>query len=236
MVRPSPLIRLLLGVLLGAASLPALAEESPAALVRGEVDQVLRIVQDRSVSDATRRERLRERIGRSFDFEAMSQSILATHWDVGRRRIPNWLTFPSMALALAAHATAAGLGGAGFALAGIAAGFAVLVLPYAAGFLGAGDVKASMAIGALLGASGVLAVLVWSAFLGGVLGAALLFASGGFGELLRRWATALGLSLATRRFVYLPPPPDAPAARALPFGPVLAAGVAAAFAWGTPWA
>jgi len=162
--------------------------------------------------------------------------FLATHWDVGQRRIPNWLTFPAMALALAAHAAAAGLGGAGFALAGIAAGFAVLVLPYAAGFLGAGDVKASMAIGALLGASGVLAVLVWSAFLGGALGAALLFASGGFGELLRRWASALGLSLATRRFVYLPPPPDAPAARALPFGPVLAAGVAAAFAWGTPWA
>jgi prepilin signal peptidase PulO-like enzyme (type II secretory pathway) len=100
--------------------------------------------------------------------------FLATHWDVGHRRVPNWLTFPAMTLALAAHAAAAGLEGAGLALA--------------------------------------------------------------FGELLRRWATALGASLATRRFVYLPPPADAPAARALPFAPVLAAGAAAAFAWGTPWA
>ncbi len=162
--------------------------------------------------------------------------FLATHWDVRYLRIPNWLTFPAMALALAGHAAEAGASGAGFALAGIAAAFAALLLPYAAGLLGAGDVKASMALGALLGAPGILAVLIWSALLGGVFGCALLLATGGFCELLRRWATSLTASLETRRLVFLPAPPDAPAARVVPFALVLAFGVAAAFAWGTPWA
>ena len=80
MSRLSILARPLLGVVLTAAAAPLAAQESPAAIVRAEVTRVLDIVQDTSLNASTKRERLRQRFAASFDFAAMSQSILAVHW------------------------------------------------------------------------------------------------------------------------------------------------------------
>ena len=78
---------------------------------------------------------------------------IATATDVRSRRIPNVLTFGAMGAGLGLGICA--LDGAravwlGNAIAGVAAGFALLLLlPYAIGAVKAGDVKLLMAFGAL---------------------------------------------------------------------------------------
>ncbi len=57
------------------------AAQSPSVVVRDEVDRVLGIVQDENLDQVTRRSKLRDVIANRFDFQAMSQSILAQHWE-----------------------------------------------------------------------------------------------------------------------------------------------------------
>lgn len=57
-----------------------LAAESPAELVRAEVAAVLAVVKDESLSASERHEKVTQRIATRFDFDAMAQSILSTHW------------------------------------------------------------------------------------------------------------------------------------------------------------
>lgn len=63
------------------AGATALAEEGPANLVRAEVTRVLAVVQDKSLDVEARRAKLRQIIGARFDFEDMSQRVLAVHWE-----------------------------------------------------------------------------------------------------------------------------------------------------------
>jgi prepilin peptidase CpaA len=160
---------------------------------------------------------------------------LAAAWDVRERRIPNALTLPVLlgALALAA----AGLGALGLreALLGAGAAFALLLLPYAVGALGAGDVKAATALGALLGVGPVVGAVSWAVGLGGIFALGLLALRGGLLELPRRWGQSLLLSLATRRIQFLPPAAGSVAAGGIPFALALGLGAAGHQIWGTPW-
>ncbi len=56
------------------------ASQSPAALVRDGVQNVLTIAADTSLDAETRRERLTEEIAGRFDVRGMSESILALSW------------------------------------------------------------------------------------------------------------------------------------------------------------
>lgn len=155
--------------------------------------------------------------------------------DVRHRRIPNRLTFFGLAAALV-HATwTAGLAGLLTATAGAAVGLAVLVLPFAFRFLGAGDVKAVMALGAFFGPAALLGQLWWMAVIGGVFGVLTLLVQGGLRDLIARWAGSLALSLADRRPRYLTPAAGSPAATGIPFGVAIALGVAAQHVWSQPW-
>lgn len=130
---------------------------------------------------------------------------LATFFDVRALRIPNALTFPAMALGLAYHAAAPDGAGVLFALSGLGLGLVFLVAPYALGLLGAGDVKAAMALGAWWGTGALLGVLAWAAAVGGGLGLIVLLSAGELGELVGRWGRSLAATLGLRRIVYLPP-------------------------------
>jgi prepilin peptidase CpaA len=88
--------------------------------------------------------------------------------DIRTRRIPNWLTGPSILAGLILHRV---LGGwysmAMAALAGVLAGGVFLVF-YLAGGMGAGDVKLMTAVGCLAGLGFVAEILIATALMGGV--------------------------------------------------------------------
>ena len=155
--------------------------------------------------------------------------------DVRHRRIPNRITFLGFAAAVFHAAWLAGFDGLLSALAGAAIALAVLAIPFAMGWLGAGDVKAVMALGALFGASALPGLLWWITLVGGVLALCTLVAEGQGLGLLRRWHQSLELSLLTRRPWYVAPAAGSTAAAGLPFGVAIALGVAANQTWGITW-
>lgn len=94
--------------------------------------------------------------------------------DLRSSRIPNWLTFSTMILALATHAWLGGTQQALFGLAGLATGLGLFLVLYVFAGIGAGDVKLMGAVGAMVGPfgaliSGGLAILVGGAYAAGVL-------------------------------------------------------------------
>lgn len=131
--------------------------------------------------------------------------LIAVITDIRGQRIPNWLTFPAIALALAAHGTTQGLDGLLFSLAGLALGFGVMLVPYMVGAMGAGDVKLMMAAGAFLGVTTTFQAFLFTSFAGGLYAILMLARRKGA---LRRVFSAMRdtacLFLATKRFAYVP--------------------------------
>lgn len=158
--------------------------------------------------------------------------VVAVEGDVRRMRIPNWLTFPALAAALLFGTWNAGLQGLLSALAGSGIALAVLVLPFAMRWLGGGDVKAVMALGAVFGPAAILGLLWWMVVVGGVLALLFLAARRGLGEMLRRWILSLKLSLLTRQLMYVGPEPGSASSEGLPFAISIGLGVAAYQQWG----
>ena len=93
--------------------------------------------------------------------------FLAVRHDVQFKRIPNWLTFSSLGLALGFAGISGGLAGLGIALAGAGVAFGVLFVPFCFRAIGAGDVKALMVLGALWGPALLIHALIWMILVGG---------------------------------------------------------------------
>ncbi len=85
--------------------------------------------------------------------------ILAAWFDLRERRIPNALVFPAALLGLSFNATR-GWEGFLFGGKGLLIGFSLLLIPYLLHVMGAGDVKFLAAIGAFMGGTGVVRVLL----------------------------------------------------------------------------
>jgi prepilin peptidase CpaA len=156
--------------------------------------------------------------------------------DVRRQRISNWITFPGLALALVATALEGGLPGALSALYGAAAALGLFFIPFALRWIGGGDVKAVMVLGALWSSDSIVGMSWWMIVVGGVL-AVLLVAlqPGGLADLTRRWCKSAWYSLRLRRVMYFPPSPDRAAAAGLPFAIAIGLGTSAFLLWGKPW-
>jgi prepilin peptidase CpaA len=123
----------------------------------------------------------------------------AVAWDLATARIPNWLTFPAAAAALAWHAALAGGEGARASAAGWLLGIGLLLVPWLLGGLGAGDAKLMGAVGAFLGPQGCFSAFLGTALVGGVAALALLAWQRALGSACRRWlrmGTLLGLGQA----------------------------------------
>jgi len=157
---------------------------------------------------------------------------LAIQQDASRLRIPNWLTLPALGLALSAATVGGGSAGLLFALAGAGLALGCTFLPFALRWMGAGDVKACMVLGALWGARNFLGVLWWMLLAGGALAIALLVARGGLGDLLRRWLDSARLTLASGRITYLAPAEGSPAREGVPFAVAMGLGACAFQMWG----
>ena len=96
--------------------------------------------------------------------------------DVTRGRIPNAITFPAMALGLAA--AVAGPPGVHAAVGGLLAGGAAMLIACMLGATGGGTVKLMAAVGALKGLAFVVTALFYSVLAGGVWAALVLIWSG----------------------------------------------------------
>jgi len=88
--------------------------------------------------------------------------------DVRSQKIPNWLIFPAAFCVLAYHCATAGISGFLFSLGGMAAGTALLIIPYLLGGMGAGDAKLLGVVGGALGTKGVFYTFILSAIVGGI--------------------------------------------------------------------
>ncbi|MGC3974352.1 MAG: A24 family peptidase [Nitrospira sp.] len=91
--------------------------------------------------------------------------IMAMWTDLRTSRIPNWLTFSTVCVALVMHAWFGGLQEAIVGMMGFGAGLGLFLVLYLSGGVGAGDVKLMAAVGALVGpfgalVSGLLAIMV----------------------------------------------------------------------------
>jgi len=104
--------------------------------------------------------------------------LISAVTDLQSRRIPNWLTYGTLLVALATSAfisimAAAGMNWAGVgidlteSLAGFAATFGIMLLVYVLFGTGAGDVKLAGAIGACVGVEAGLHILLWTHIVAG---------------------------------------------------------------------
>ncbi len=161
--------------------------------------------------------------------------VFAVASDLRFHRIPNWLTLPALLAALLASPWAGATSGPLEAAAGAALGFALLVGPYALGGMGAGDVKALMALGAWLGPVATLGTAVWAVIAGGAFGLTLLALRGQLAPFARRWCRMLWRLLTLRRVGYERPAEGSVASGGIPFAVAIAIGLAAHWYGGSPW-
>ena len=110
-----------------------------------------------------------------LDAFVISISSLSAFFDLKIRKIPNWLVLigASSGIALSGFQ---GLNPLFQSVAGLVAGIAVLFIPFALGWIGAGDVKFFGVVGALLGISWLPRVFFYSALTAGLIAVVYLFA------------------------------------------------------------
>jgi prepilin peptidase CpaA len=106
-----------------------------------------------------------------LDIAIVLISSLSAFFDMTMRRIPNWLIGIGVASGLTISAFH---GGQVFlqSLLGLVVGIAVLILPFAMGWIGAGDVKFFGVTGALLGVVLLPRIFFYSAVVAGVIAVA----------------------------------------------------------------
>lgn len=135
---------------------------------------------------------------------AVLVAACACVFDVRTRRIPNSLTFGAAAAAIVFHSTINGFSGFATGVSGWLTGVAMLLLPFALGGLGAGDVKLLGALGAWLGPSHAMWAGIFTTMSGGVMA---LFVAVARGYLREAWDN-IGFMLTSWRVLGLRPIPE----------------------------
>lgn len=149
---------------------------------------------------------------------------LAVVTDVGTRRIPNALTLPLIAIALA-FAIAGGVASFGQTALVVAAFLALGTALHRTGWLGGGDIKLGIGIAALVGYPLCVTFVLYTGVAGGLLAVAIALAQGR-GALLGGQLRSAAYSAITRSASVVPVA-AAPADQRIPYAIALAAGLAA---------
>lgn len=93
---------------------------------------------------------------------------LSAFSDIKSGRIPNVVTFSSLAILLSYYSMARGLEGLIFCLQGAGTGFVLMIIPYLLGTMGAGDVKLMAAVGAGVGPEYAIFTFLAASIVGGL--------------------------------------------------------------------
>jgi len=152
--------------------------------------------------------------------------------DARSRRIPNWLTYPAIPLAILLHTIDAGWAGTRLSLLGAAVGLGLLLPFVLIRSLGGGDWKMIGALGAFFGYNTgfgfarqrLIVVLLWTLVINGLMALCMVIWKGRARQTLRN----IGRMLAAFFRVHLPPPDltiDNPQAIKVPFGVAAAVAV-----------
>ncbi|OLN33642.1 A24 family peptidase [Desulfosporosinus metallidurans] len=112
---------------------------------------------------------------------------IAVFTDWREHKIYNKLLFPAFFIALLLHTVQGGVFGLANSLLGATVGFALLLLPYFMGGMGAGDVKLLAVIGAFGGVPFVLTCFLYGAIIGGLISSYLLARRKALGNTLRHF-------------------------------------------------
>ena len=152
--------------------------------------------------------------------------LCAVEVDVRAFRIPNILTFTTLCAALALGIWEEGSYGFVQAALGAAVGLALLLPFYAFGGLGAGDVKAVVALGAWIGPLSAAGLAIRALLLAAVIASLWLIWRREFGAFARRWFAVIATSFSLGRLNYLAPPPGSAASSGVPFAAAVGLGLA----------
>jgi len=134
----------------------------------------------------------------------LSVLVVAAVSDLMVNKIPNLLTYPTMALAIIYHGVTKGPVGLLFSAGGLVVGIALLILPYLVGQMGAGDAKLMGAVGAVLGPEGVFVAFLLTALTGGIYAIIVLIYHYRYSwHLVKRWAKMIKIFILTKQFVYI---------------------------------
>ena len=112
-------------------------------------------------------------------------ALIAGWTDWRFRRIPNWLTVPTLVAGIAANSLAAGWVGAKESLLGVGLGLGLLLPFVLIRSLGAGDWKLVGALGAFLGPSRLITVLLGTILVAGLMALVLIIWKKRVGRTLR---------------------------------------------------
>jgi prepilin peptidase CpaA len=104
--------------------------------------------------------------------------LVAAISDIRTRRVPNWLTFSGVIVAIALNSFLFELAGLWFSLKGLGLAFGVYFVLYLLRAMGAGDVKLMAFLGAAAGWANWLGILFLTAILGGIVGILLVMTRG----------------------------------------------------------
>lgn len=118
--------------------------------------------------------------------------------DTRHSRIPNFATVPLALFGLAYNTWQGGLPALGMAFLGLFLGLGLLIIPHLMGGMGAGDVKAMAAIGALVGPEAIFQVFIYTALFGGLISLLHLLANGTLFKRLTSCGTAIFAFAATK--------------------------------------
>lgn len=150
--------------------------------------------------------------------------------DIREQKIYNKVLLPALVTGLAANVILHGLPGLLSSIQGLLLGMGLLILPFFAGGIGAGDVKLMGVVGVLKGPAFVFQAFLLTAIAGGVIALILLAKNRVMGETLRRMGTAfLSLLLMVPRGAVLEGLHQSRVMVAFPYGIAISVGTLLAY-------